>query len=339
MLDRINSYLFIQIVKSCALIFFIFLSISWLLQLTRLFTLTNLIQIDILNVIYLSLFLIPNLLTVIIPFIIIFGILLCFIKLNKDKEIVAIYSLGFELRPIRFSIILFSFTLFIFYISLNFYISPKIYEKYKLQEFELRNTINFDKMIVSNFIKLNKDTILEFKKNDLIYEDIFINFKDDSENIIFAEKGFIKNKKNEYLFQLNDGFKLNVRNNDEIEKLEFDNYVLKIKNESVSEFNNLDINTLTIFDDIKSKNYLNISYKVFDIIIVFIIIYLFYKNNIKKNNYNTYNNIYFIIISILLLIINQLLKNSEIDLFFYNLSSILIVFSSLLITIVKNRYE
>ena len=56
------------------LVFFIFLSISWLLQLTRLFTLTNLIQIDILNVIYLSLFLVPNLLTVIIPFIIIFGI-------------------------------------------------------------------------------------------------------------------------------------------------------------------------------------------------------------------------------------------------------------------------
>ena len=85
MLNKINIYVFIQILKSCTLIFFIFLSISWLLQLTRLFTLTNLIQIDIFNVIFLSFFLIPNLLTIIIPFILIFGVLLCFVKLSKDK--------------------------------------------------------------------------------------------------------------------------------------------------------------------------------------------------------------------------------------------------------------
>ena len=61
MLNKIDNYIFSQILKSFILIFFIFLSISWLLQLTRLLALTNLIQTDILNVIYLSLFLIPNL--------------------------------------------------------------------------------------------------------------------------------------------------------------------------------------------------------------------------------------------------------------------------------------
>ena len=132
MVNRINMYVFFNILKSCTLIFFIFISIAWLLQLTRLFTLTNLIQVDILNVIFLSFYLIPNLISVILPFIIIFGILLCFIKLQKDKEIIAIYSLGMQLKPIKFSLILFSLLLIIFYISLNFYFSPKIYEKYKV---------------------------------------------------------------------------------------------------------------------------------------------------------------------------------------------------------------
>ena len=103
MFNIINFYIFMYIIKSCVLIFFIFLSISLLLQLTRLFTLTNLIQIDILNVIFLSFYLIPNLLTIIIPFIIIFGILLCFLKLNRDREIVAMYRLGLELKPIKYS--------------------------------------------------------------------------------------------------------------------------------------------------------------------------------------------------------------------------------------------
>ena len=75
MINKINLYIFSQIIKSCLLIFFIFISIAWLLQITRLFTLTNLIQIDILNIINLSFFLIPNLLSVILPFIIILGVI------------------------------------------------------------------------------------------------------------------------------------------------------------------------------------------------------------------------------------------------------------------------
>ena len=94
MLNRISFYVFIQIFKGCTLIFFIFISISWLLQITRLFSLTNLLQVEIITIFLLSLFLLPNLITVILPFVVIFGIVLCFVKLNKDKELLAIYSSG-----------------------------------------------------------------------------------------------------------------------------------------------------------------------------------------------------------------------------------------------------
>ena len=82
-INKINTYLIIQVIKNFLLILFIFLSIAWLLQITRLFTVTNFMQVSILDVIYLSLHLIPNIFTVIAPFILIFSLLLCFIRLNK----------------------------------------------------------------------------------------------------------------------------------------------------------------------------------------------------------------------------------------------------------------
>ena len=338
MVNRINMYVFFNIVKSCTLIFFIFISIAWLLQLTRLFTLTNLIQVDILNVIFLSFFLIPNLISVILPFIIIFGILLCFIKLQKDKEIIAIYSLGMQLKPIKFSLILFSLLLIIFYISLNFYFSPKIYEKYKVKEFDLRNTIDFNQMLTSNFLELNETTTLDFKKSNNIFKDIFISFFDKEENIIFAKEGYIFNENDQFVFQLNEGFKLSIKDN-EIEKLKFANYLLKIDNNKSSEFDNYDRNTLTIFDDIKNQDYINILFKFFDIIFCILIIILFYRNNVLNVNLNLNNNIFFIMLSLIILIINQLIKNLDTDIFIYLFSSITIIIISFIIVFLKKKYE
>ncbi|SVD92440.1 uncharacterized protein METZ01_LOCUS445294, partial [marine metagenome] len=153
MINRISFYVFIQIFKACTLIFFIFISISWLLQITRLFSLTNLLQVEIITIFLLSLFLLPNLITIILPFVVIFGIVLCFVKLNKDKELLAIYSSGLNYKTIRSPLIIFILLLSLIYITLNFYISPLIYDKYKLKEFQIRNTINFEKLILSNFLE------------------------------------------------------------------------------------------------------------------------------------------------------------------------------------------
>lgn len=336
MINKINLYIFSQITKSCLLILFIFISIAWLLQITRLFTLTNLIQIDILNIINLSFFLIPNLLSVILPFIIIFGILFCFVKLNNDKEIIAIFTLGLQLKPIKYSLIFFSTIVAILYIFLNFYISPKVYEIYKYKEFELRNTIDFNKMISTNFFKINKNTTLDFKKNDNSFEDVFINFIDTEENIIFAKKGNIRNENNNFIFQLTNGFKLSINENvNQIEKLEFKNYVLELSNDNDVKFSNYDRNSLTIFDDIKNKDYLNIAYKIFDILLCLMIVFIFYRNNIVNNNFSIKNNLYFIIFSIFLLLINQLIKNSGIIFEQY----LIILFSIIIFSLIISMYR
>ena len=87
---KINIYLFLQISRYFFLILFIFVSVAWLLQITRLFTITNFMHIEFLDIILLSFYLIPNIISVIAPFILIFGLLLCFVKLNKDNELIAI---------------------------------------------------------------------------------------------------------------------------------------------------------------------------------------------------------------------------------------------------------
>ena len=338
-IKKINLYLFSQIYKYFFLILFIFLSIAWLLQLTRLFTISSFIQIDILNIIYLSLYLIPNIITVITPFILIFGLMLCFIKLNNDKELIAILSLGLELKPIKNALIFFCFSIIIIFSLLNFYIAPKIYEQYKIQENDLRNTINFESMSFSNFLNLDNKTILDFNKINNEYRDIFISFKDEKENIVYANKGEILNNKNEYNFQLKNGFKISIDQNKVIEKLEFKNYILRIENTNQNDTKILDKNTLTIIDDINNKNYLNISFKVIDTLIILYIVFFFYNNNLKNINFEIKNNIYFLFSCIVVLISNQIFKNSEILLTNYILIVLAIILLSLVISYLKKIYE
>ena len=45
-MNKINLYVFSQIIKSCTLVFFIFVSIAWLMQLSRLLSAMNNLQID-----------------------------------------------------------------------------------------------------------------------------------------------------------------------------------------------------------------------------------------------------------------------------------------------------
>ena len=161
--SKINAYLFFQICKYFFLVLFIFLSVAWLLQITRLFTITNFMHIQIHDVILLSVYLIPNIITVITPFILIFGLLLCFIKLNKDNELIAMLSLGLGLKPFRNTLFFFSLIIIILFSSLNFYLAPKIYKQYKIQEYDMRNTIDFKNISFSNFLNLNKTTIIDFK--------------------------------------------------------------------------------------------------------------------------------------------------------------------------------
>tara|TARA_Y100000768_G_scaffold32887_1_gene21570 strand:- start:179 stop:1201 length:1023 start_codon:yes stop_codon:yes gene_type:complete len=316
-MNKLNIYIFNELLKGFLLIFFIFISIAWLLQFTRLISLSNLLQIDSLTILILSVYLIPNLFTIILPFIVIIGISITFIKLFKDREIISIYSLGLNINVIKKPLIFFSLFVILISIFFNFYFSPNIYEKYKLNEYELRNTINFEKIIFSNFLELNENTIIDFKKNKKQFNDIFINYSENNENIIYAKKGTIKKEKDKYVFNLYDGFKLTLLENGDIEKLEFAIYNLQFEDKNFKEYNNFDKNTSNFIEDILFKDYLNLSYKFFDSLIFIVIFLFFYFYNLKKYKFDIKNILIFISSCTTILIINQIIKNLNSSYFFY----------------------
>ena len=337
-MNKINKYIFLEISKGALLIFFIFLSISWLLQFTRLISLTNLLQVDMLTILYLSLFLIPNLITIIMPFVIMFGLIITFIKLDKDRELISIFSLGLSIKSITKPIFYFSMIILLILIIFNFYFAPKIYQEYKIKEFEIRNNINFEKIKISNFIEINKNTFLDFKKNNQKFEEVFIKFSEDKDNIIYSKNADISQSNNKFIFKLIDGFKITILEDNKIEKLEFENYTLELENNSYNEFNNFDNNTLDIFDDIKNKNYTNIFNKILDSLLVILIIFVFYYNNIKEYKFNVKSIFYYLCFSTLLLLINQIIKNSEFNLVIYFSFSIITIFLLIIYISYKKNY-
>ena len=186
-----------------------------------------------------------------------------------------------------------------------------------------------------------KIQLLILKKNKKDFNDIFINYTDNKENIIYAKKGSIKKEKNKYIFNLNDGFKLTLLENGDIEKLEFEIYNLQFEDKDFKEYNNFDKNTSNFLEDILFKDYLNLSYKFFDSLIFIIIFYFFYFYNLKKYKFEISNILFFISLSSTILIINQIIKNLNSSLIFYLLftTSYLLLFFIIFYYITYKRSE
>ena len=336
-MKKINLYVFIQIIKSCTLVFFIFVSIAWLLQISRLFSYLNNLQIDFVNVLFLSFFLIPNLINVTLPFIIIFGLIIAFIKFDKDKEIIAIFSLGLSIKEILKPFFLISIITIFLYLFLNLFFSPYIYDKYKQKEFDLRNSINLDNINISNFIQLDENLILDFSKKEDVFEDVFIRFIGENENIVFAKKARIIKEPKKFIFNLSEGFKLSFMNN-KIEKLEFENYKLNFPLKNENNYNNYDKNTLTLFNLIKYKDYQSMIERMFDTLILLTLIIFFYFNNIKDNKFSINHIFIYLFLSILIIIFQNIIKNLDFSLQFSFLLNI-INFSIIYLFMLINKFK
>ena len=336
-MKKINLYVFIQIIKSCTLVFFIFISIAWLLQISRLFSYLNNLKIDFVNVLFLSFFLIPNLINVTLPFIIIFGLIIAFIKFDKDKEIIAIFSLGLSIKEILKPFFLISIITVFLYLFLNLFFSPYIYGKYKQKEFDLRNSINLDNINISNFIQLDENLILDFSKKEDVFEDVFIRFIGENENIVFAKKARIIKEPKKFIFNLSEGFKLSFMNN-KIEKLEFENYKLNFPLKNENNYNNYDKNTLTLFNLIKYKDYNSMIERMFDTLILLTVIIFFYFNNIKDNKFSINPIFIYLFLSILIIIFQNIIKNLDFSLQFSFLLNI-INFSIIYLFMLINKFK
>ena len=340
-MNKLNAYIFVQILKSCTLIFFIFISVAWLLQITRLFNVLNNIQIDIFTIVNLSFLMIPNLIIVVLPFIILFGLVVAFVKLDKDNEIIAIFSSGLSINQILKPLYLSAIIFILFFLLLNLFISPIVYEKFKYTEFKLRNSIDLNAINIVNFIKLDEKLVLDFNKKNGEFTNVFIKFLSDKENIIYAENAKITKEENEIIFNLSKGFKLSFNEvNNQIEKLEFLNYKMNFPITKINQYNNYDKNSQTIFQLMNDNKFKEIFEKIFDVLIILFIYLFFFYNNIIKHNYNIINLIFFIGLTILAIIINNLFKNIDLNVYNFIFSNIfLFLFLIIYIGSRRNYYK
>ena len=310
-MNRINIYIFSQIIKSCTLVFFIFVSIIWLMQISRLFTTMSHLQINSLQIFYLSLLIIPNLIHVTLPFLVIFGLVISFIKLSKDKEILAIYSVGLSINEIKKPIILIIFISITFSLFFSFIFSPYTYDLYKKKEFNLRNIFDFDKIDFSNFININEDFTIDFKNENGEFKNILINLTGENEIIIYSDRGKINQTDDKINFELFDGFKTEIINNN-IENLKFKTYLASFPLDKKKIYIKSDPNALSLKELIKDYNINNkviIYQRVIDSLMIISLCIFFYINVIKRNNYKLINHLFFIVTSVFCLVVDNLFES------------------------------
>ena len=159
-------------------------------------------------------------------------------------------------------------------------LSPNTYSVYKEKEYELRNSIEFNKINISNFIKFSDNLTIDFENDNQIFKNILINIKEDNEIFIYAKNGQIEQTQDKLIFNLNYGFKAEVEDN-KIETLKFDSYISEFPIERIDKYSEFDPNTLNVFELMKNKDGRSktISYhRIIDALIILSLCFYFYYN-------------------------------------------------------------
>jgi len=209
----INRYIFKEMIPPFLINLMVF---TFIFLMAKILDITKLIvnyNINILTVLLLLVCSIPSFLIFVLPMSIMMGVLMAFLRLSSDNEIIAMKASGINIYSMLPPVILFSLIGLMFTSFLTIYASSK---GYAISESVLTDIISSnaniglkERTFNSNF----KDVMLYVNKIDIssgILEDIFIQDKRDTKttSTIIASKGqFISNPDN-MIFQLrlNDGF-------------------------------------------------------------------------------------------------------------------------------------
>lgn len=167
---KLKLYLTTSYVKYILLILFVFLIIIWLAQVIRYLDISQSFYIQISEVGLVTLYLIPNAITTVLPIIIFIASCFFNYQLNQTNEL-SIFSIYLSKANLRNITVFIYGLLTIIYCINTEIISVEAYNKYKQEEIELRNQFkikNFDNEI---YIK-NKLNLFYESRNDLILNNV-----------------------------------------------------------------------------------------------------------------------------------------------------------------------
>ena len=285
----------------------------------------------------------PSFIGPLMPFLLIIGSFFINFKYNSSNEIIILK----QYFPVRKNLMLFFIIIlgiFIFYFINKEILSVNLYQKYKIQELEIRNNLKLGLPTYNEFHIENEVSIFfDRQTNNKFYNVNAIIFKDGQ--FINSNEASIEIEKKNYNIIFYEGERV-ILNESEKSKTIFDKFIYSIENNEIEilMFDKEHFNTLQLlYADDKEFYYHghNRIYQYFLVLVILLISFkVFFIFASKKNVFKYY---LFIFICILLLqVINSymvfLLNNENLNLYFYYIFNIMLLsfFSYFIISFNEN---
>ncbi len=284
----------------------------------------------------------PSFIGPLLPFLLIIAGFSINFRYNSTNEII-ILKQYFPLKKnlTLFSIIFFLITIFHFFN--NEILSVNLYQKYKVQELEIRNNLKLGLPTVNEFHIENEVSIFfEKQKNNKFYNVNAIIYKDGQ--FINSKEANIEIQKKNYNIIFYNGERI-ILNKQEKSKTTFDKFTYSIENNEIEvlmydkeHFNTLELLKASNIDFFHQGH--NRIYQYFLILAIILISFkVFFIYSSKKNIFKYYAYIFFGIL--ILQLINSymvfLLNNNNLNLISYYLINLLLIASFLYIIFKLNE--
>ena len=269
-------YIISEFFKYILINIFIFLGLIWLSQVLRILELQYSISNQIFDVVKTTCLVLPSFINPLMPFLILLGSFFANYKFNSNNEMV-ILKQYLNVKQILNLLITLMFSIFILYLLNNEYFSTKMYNKYKVEELNIRNNLKLGTPSQNEFHIDNELSIFfESQENDIFY---------DIEAVIYQEGQFIKSRsaiieisKKNFNLIFNTGERL-LLNSIEKSKTNFDKFTYSIENKDIEELlmDKEHYNTLELINH-ENKEFINHGHnRIYQYILTIIIIYLSFK--------------------------------------------------------------
>ena len=322
----------------------VFIGLIWLSQILRILEIQQSITTQLFDIISTTILVLPSFIGPLMPFLIVIASFFLNYNFNSSNEIIILRQ--------YFSIkknIIFFFTIllgiFFFHLVNNEIFSVKLYQKYKLQELEIRNNLKLGLPSLNEFHIENEVSIFfDKQKNNKFYNVNAIIYKDGQ--FINSKEANIEIKRKNYNIIFYNGERV-ILNQLEKSKTIFDKFIYSIENDEI-EMLMFDKEHFNTFELLKSKdkefyyqghNRIYQYFFLFVIVIVSLKVFFIYAS--KKNVFKYYTIIFFSIL--LLQVLNSymlfMLNNNNFNLNYYYLINLLLlsVFSYFIFSFNENN--
>ena len=267
------------------------------------------------------------------PFLLILASFFLNYKFNSCNEIIVLKQYFSISNNYSLFLILFS-TIFIFYFINNEYLSVHLYQKYKVQELEIRNNLKLGVPSLNEFhIESEVSIFFEKQKDNKFFE---------IEGIIYQDGQFIKSEsaeieidKKNYNLIFNKGERI-ILNSIEKSKTVFDKFIYSIDNEDIETLtmDKEHFNTLDLLDSENKEFKFQGHSRIYQYFLIFIIILISFKIFFlylnKKKVFIYYGSIFLIVLIIQVInsyLIFLLNNNDNFNMYYYYLINISILLS------------